>query len=157
MPLTSIENVQFREATAADAPAMALSHVYDPSADAADPRMAAYLDGQHPPQQALLPRVAYLALVNDQVIGYTAGHRTTRHGCAGEVQYLFVSAAFRRRGVATELIRLLAQWFRTERVQKVCVALAGDSPADYRPFYESMGASPLRRFWYGWEDVGTLL
>src|SRR5262245_37066314 len=156
MPVT-IENVQFREATAADAPAIALSHLSDPKAGAADPRMAAYLDCQHHPQQALMPRVAYLALVNDQVIGYIAGHRTTRHGCAGEIQYLFVSAAFRRHGIASELIRLLAQWFRTERVQKVCVALAGDSPAEFRPFYESIGASPLRRFWYGWEDIGTLL
>jgi len=156
MPLTSIENLQFREATAADAPAMALTHRSDPSANP-DPRMAAYLDGQHHSQQPLRQRVAYLALAKDEVIGYIAGHRTTRHGCAGEVQYLFVSPAFRRRGVAIRLIRLLAQWFRMQRVQKVCVAIAGDGPVEFRPFYESLGAAPMRRFWYGWEDIGTLL
>ncbi|MGH9347263.1 MAG: GNAT family N-acetyltransferase [Vicinamibacterales bacterium] len=59
--------------------------------------MEAYFNGQHHPQQALLPRTGYVALNGDQVIGYIAGHRTNRHGCAAEVQYLFVAPAYRRR------------------------------------------------------------
>ena len=43
--------------------------------------MAAYFNGQHHPQQALLPRVGYVALAGDAVIGYIAGNRTTRHAC----------------------------------------------------------------------------
>jgi GNAT superfamily N-acetyltransferase len=45
-------------------------------------------------------------LAGDAVVGYIAGHRTTRHHCAGEVQYLFVAPAYRRRGVATALLGL---------------------------------------------------
>jgi len=58
--------------------------------------MEAYFNGQHHPQQALLPRAGYVALDGDQVIGYIAGHRTNRHGCQGEVQYLFVERRLQR-------------------------------------------------------------
>lgn len=117
--------------------------------------MAAYFDGKHHPQQALPPRIGYVALVRDGVIGYIAGHLTTRHGCAGEVQYLFVSPDFRRRGVATALLRLLADWFGSGCAQKVCVCVDADSPAA-KPFYESAGASPFMRLWYGWDDISVL-
>ena len=41
----------------------------DPAAGPADTRMAAYFKGQHHPQQALLPRVGYVALADDGVVG----------------------------------------------------------------------------------------
>jgi hypothetical protein len=55
------------------------------SLDPADPRMAAYLDGDHHPQQALGPRVAFVAIVSEKTVGYIAGHLTTRQGCGGEL------------------------------------------------------------------------
>src|SRR5690242_10762779 len=101
-----IEAIQFRQATSADVPAMALCRRNDPTdGGASDPRIAAYLDGQHHPQQASLPRAGYLALKDSAVVGYIAGHLTTRHGCSGELQYLFVAPAYRRQGVATALLR----------------------------------------------------
>jgi hypothetical protein len=39
-----------------------------------DPRMAAYLAGQHHPQKALSPRSAFIALAGSRVVGYIAGH-----------------------------------------------------------------------------------
>lgn len=148
--MTSITGIQFREATTADVPAMELC-------GAADPRMAAYFERRHHPHQALLPRVGYVALSNDAVIGYIAGHRTTRNGCAGEVQYLFVAPAYRRQGVATALLRLLAKWFQAHAAPRVCVAIAADSPVEAQPFYESLGASSLKRNWYGWDDIADVL
>jgi len=152
--MNSIENLQLREATATDAVAMSRCHLNDPVNPVADSRMAAYFDCQHHPQQALRARVGYVALVNDKVVGYIAGHLTTRHGCAGEVQYLFVSPDYRRRGIATALFRRLAKWFQAQAARHVCVALAGDSPKEAQPFYESVGASPFKRYWYAWEDIG---
>jgi len=153
--MTSIAGIEFREATTDDVPAMARCRLADPTDSVADPRMAAYFDRRHHPQQALLPRVGYIALANDNVIGYIAGHRTTRHGCAGEVQYLFVAPPHRRQGIGTALVRLLAKWFQAQAAQRVCVAVADDSPVEAQPFFESVGASPLKRNWYGWEDIGV--
>jgi pyrimidine deaminase RibD-like protein/GNAT superfamily N-acetyltransferase len=150
------EPVRFQEATTTDVPAMALCHTADPTAGA-DPRMAGYFDRKHHPQQALLPRVGYLALAGPDIIGYIAGHRTTRHGCAGEVQYLFVAPTYRRKGVATALLRLLAQWFVDQEAHRVCVGVASDSPPAAQPFYESVGAAPFKRFWYAWEDIAIAL
>lgn len=61
-PRAATARLQFREATTADVPAMALCRLTDPAAGPADPRMAAYFDGQHHPQQALPARVGYVAL-----------------------------------------------------------------------------------------------
>jgi len=148
-------DIAFRLATSADVAAMAACRLTDPAAGQADSRMAAYFDGHHHPQQALLPRVGYVALAGDRVIGYIAGHLTTRHGCAGEVQYLFVAPEYRRQGLATALLRLLADWFSGTGAQKVCVCVDADSPAA-RPFYERAGASPLRPFWYAWPDISII-
>ena len=153
--MTSSDDIRFRIATGADVPAMAACRLSDSAAGPADPRMAAYFDGTHHPQQALPPRVGYVALVREGIIGYIAGHLTTRHDYAGEVQYLFVAPEFRRRGVATALLRLLADWFGSAGAQKVCVCVDARSPAA-KPFYESASAFPFRRFWYGWDDVSVL-
>jgi GNAT superfamily N-acetyltransferase len=147
-------DIQFRIATSADVPAMAACRSSDPALGPADPRMAAYFDGRHHPQQALPPRVGYVALEYGAVIGYIAGHLTTRHGCAAEVQYLFVAPDFRRHGIATALLRLLTNWFGSAAARKVCVCVDPDSRAA-KPFYESTGASPFRRLWYRWDDISV--
>ncbi len=117
--------------------------------------MTAYFDGQHHPHQALAPRVGYVAVAEGEVVGYVAAHLTTRHGCQGEVQYLFVAPAFRRRGIARELIRLVAAWFSKEGAVKVCVCVDADSPAA-EPFYAALGAKPIRRFWVAWENISIV-
>ena len=121
-------DIVFRRATSADVPAMVRCRLNDAATGPADPRMAAYLDGEHQPQQALPPRAGYVALRGEQVVAYIAGHRTNRHGCQGELQYLYVAPGDRRRGLGTGLLRLLAEWFREQGVQKVCVGIANDSP-----------------------------
>ena len=131
---------------------MAACRATDLENGAADPRMAAYLDGQHHPHKALLPRVAYVALIEDRVIGYIGGHRTERFGYDGEVQYLYVVPEHRRSGVATGLLRMLTEWFRKKGIERVCVNVNVESPGA-GPFYSSRGAGPLNRHWYAWENI----
>jgi GNAT superfamily N-acetyltransferase len=120
--MTSILGVRFRKASSADVPAMVRCRGTDPTDNGkADPRMAAYLDGQHNPQEALPARVGYIALYDDTIIGYVAGHQTKRNGCSGELQYLFVAPTYRRRGIGTALLRLLAEWFHEQGAQRLCV------------------------------------
>jgi GNAT superfamily N-acetyltransferase len=152
--MRQFDDLGFRRATDADVPAMAACRSTDPSVHPADTRMAAYFRGEHHPQQALSDRVGFVALAGDAVVGYIAGHRTTRHGCDGEVQYLFVATAYRRRGVATSLLGLLAAWFERQSAHKVCVCIDRDSPAA-QPFYDSVGAVPIKRLWRVWDNIAV--
>lgn len=152
-----VPDVGFRRATSSDVPAMARCRLDDAASSPADPRMAAYFTGQHHPQQALIARAGFVALAGGDVIGYIAGHRTTRHGRDGEVQYLFVAPTYRRRRIGTTLLRLLAEWFQEQGAQRVCVGVADDSPPECKPFVESLGAAPLRKYWHAWEDISVVL
>jgi len=118
--------------------------------------MAAYLEGRHHPQQSLASRTAFIALDDEEVVGYVAGHATTRYGCEGEVQYLYVAPARRRRGVARRLVESIAEWFTSRDIHRVCVNADLDS-AGAVPFYVALGASPLNSHWYVWDDIGRVL
>jgi hypothetical protein len=54
------------------------------------------------------------------------------------------------------LLRLLAGWFQEQGASKVCVNVNIDSPAA-QPFYASLAAFPLNKYWYIWEDIGVIL
>lgn len=153
--MSSRQQFAYREATSADVFAMAGCLQSDVDAGPADPRMAAYLDGQHHPQHALASRTAYVALVNNVIIGYVAGHCTRRFGCEGEAQYLYVAATHRRNGVATALLGQLAAWFLAQGARRICVNVDVDSP-QAAPFYRENGATPLTVHWYIWPDIGMV-
>ena len=184
----------YQEATSADVPAMARCRAADPDAGPADERMAGYLDGVHHPRQALPPRTAFIAVSRGEVVGYIAGHATTRllppsgseskgseskgseskgseskgsesrdsgtadsdpNVCEGEVQYLYVAPGARRRGVASQLLRLLGKWFDDRGIRRVCVNADVDSPGA-TPFYVATRARFVNRHWYIWDDIRTL-
>ncbi|MGH7650664.1 MAG: GNAT family N-acetyltransferase [Gemmatimonadaceae bacterium] len=149
-------DVKYREATTADVPGMERCRAADAESGPADARMSAYLEGRHHPQHALAPRTAFVALAGDDVVGYIAGHATTRYGCNGEIQYLYVSPSYRRRGVARDLLRSVARWFHTQGIRRVCVNADIDS-AGAVPFYAAEGARPLNKHWYIWGDIGLVL
>ena len=85
-------------------------------------RIGGYLDGTHHPQQALMPRVSYVALAEGAVTGFVAGHLTRRYGCDGELEWINVIPEHRGAGVAAELLRLLAAWFAGQSAAKICVS-----------------------------------
>lgn len=145
-------SARYHEATSADVPAMARCRAADADAGPADERMARYLEGQHHPQQALAPRTAFIALSSEEVVGYIAGHATTRYDCEGEVQYLYVAPGARRRGIAAQLLRILAGWFDQRGIRRVCVNADVDSPGA-TSFYVATRARPLNKHWYVWDDI----
>jgi len=110
------------------------------------------LEGEIHPQKALKPRVTYVAIEDGLVVGFIAGHLTQRHKCEGELEWINVVAEKRGSGIASELLRRLAEWFVEEKALKICVDV---QPANTvaRRFYREHGAEDLKPHWMVWNDV----
>lgn len=117
-------------------------------------RIENYSQGLINPQQALPPRIIYLAVCNDQVVGFIAGHLTRRFNCEGELQWIDTIAEFRNRGIASHLIKLLAAWFIRNKAYKICVD-PGNQIA--RSLYSKNGATDLNDHWMFWNDIRMIV
>jgi GNAT superfamily N-acetyltransferase len=114
-------------------------------------RMVAYFDGELNPQKALAPRTIYLAEEGDVLLGYIAGHLTTRLACQGELEWLYVTPERRRSAVASGLMPSLASWFQQQKAPRVCVNVAQwNAPAIN--FYAIHGAEQMKPGWMVWSD-----
>jgi GNAT superfamily N-acetyltransferase len=147
----------YRQADKSDVPAMArLRATRQGTEENWRMRISSYMDCEHHPQHALMPRVIYVALEGDSVVGFIAGHLTRRYACDGELEWIDVVAAHRRSGVASELLRLLAAWFSGQNARRICVNV---DPANIvaRRFYARHGAEPLNPHWLVWNDISIVL
>jgi len=119
-------------------------------------RISRYLDRELHPQQALLPRVIYVALEGDSLVGFIAGHLTRRYACDGELEWINVIRERRGSVVASELLRLLAAWFAKQKASRICVDV---DPANStaRRFYMRHGADNLNEHWLVWNDIKVVL
>ena len=146
-----------RRAAAADAPAMArIREAEWETAEYWHARIVAYLDGTRNPRNSLPSREAFVATVDDEVIGFVAGHLTNRYGCTGEIEWLNVARTHRRRGIGSALLRAMAGWLIDASATTVCVDV---DPANHaaRRLYASSGARELDPHWLVWDDIGTVL
>jgi len=115
--------------------------------------MARYLAGEHHPHHARARRIIYVAEEEGQMIGFIVGHLTSRFGCDGEMQWLYVVPERRGSGTAVRLLDSLATWFVVEDARRVCVNVEPEN-GRARRFYERQGACPLNDYWLVWPDVG---
>jgi GNAT superfamily N-acetyltransferase len=114
-------------------------------------RIGAYLRGEHSPQQALPARAAFVALHGTQLVGFVAGHRTSRLACDGELQWINVVEERRGHGIAGQLMARIGAWFVEQDAHRVCVNVeAGNTSA--RRLYGRCGARALNDHWMLWED-----
>ena len=118
-------------------------------------RIQRYMRGEHDPQKALKPRMLYVALQNSAVVGFIAGHLTRRYECDGELQWINVMEVERNTGIATALLRLLAQWFVSQHAFKICVDVDPENIVA-RNFYIRHGATELNRHWLVWNDIRSI-
>ncbi len=117
-------------------------------------RISGYMNGTLHPQQALLPRIIYIACEGNSINGFIAGHLTRRFNCEGELQWINVIPAYRGKGIAEELLYLLARWFGEQKVKRICVDAGGDIA---RRFYLRHGANELNHHWLIWDDISLVL
>lgn len=151
-----MSSVIVRQATAHDVAAMArLREASAWSGGASEATMRRYLAGEHHPQQALAPRVAFVAESAGALVGYVAGHLTERFRCAAELQWLLVHPVHRGGDVAARLVRALARWFEVHGAARVCVNVAAENERARR-FYRRMGAIDLSQHWMEWRDIAVV-
>lgn len=151
------EEVLYRPATLRDVFAMAaLRSEHWGHAPDWEHRLASYLSGEHHPRHALLPRVIIVAEQDNEVIGFIAGHLTRRYHCDGELQWINVSAAQRRQGIASEMLRELADWFAAYNAHRICVD-AQPRNTEARAFYARHGAQPLNDHWMVFPSIDDTL
>jgi ribosomal protein S18 acetylase RimI-like enzyme len=146
--------VMIRPAEVSDVPAMAAIRAQEWETQAYwETRIGNYLRGEIDAQQALQGQaVVFVAVREGAVIGFIAGHRTRRHGCQGELEWIDVVAAHRRQGIAGQLIVTLASWFVEQKALRICIDVKPTNTAA-RALYAKFGARPLNPHWMVWEDV----
>jgi GNAT superfamily N-acetyltransferase len=114
--------VLYRQVDKSDIPAMARIRAAEwGEEDYCTIRISQYLDCELHPRHALMPRVIYVALQGDSLVGFIAGHLTRRYACNGELQWINVIPARRRSGISSELLRRLGAWFTGQKASRVCV------------------------------------
>ena len=148
MPEITIE-----PATLNDLPAMCrLRAEYQGHAREWEPRITAYMIGQHNPQFALEPREVFVAVEDNEVVGLISGHLTTRFHCQGEIQWLNVQADRRGRRIADKLLDAQFAWFRGQDAQRICINVAPSNDAA-RKALTRRGAEPLGPQWLVFQDI----
>lgn len=86
-----------------------------------EPRIAAYIIGQLTPAFGLEPRAIFVAVDDNEVIGFIAGHLTRRFHCQGEIYWLNVQADRRGHRIADQLLAALFEWFAQHDARKLCI------------------------------------
>jgi ribosomal protein S18 acetylase RimI-like enzyme len=151
-----MSNLRYRQAEPSDIPEMArLRSSKRGTKDYWTFRITSYFEGEHNPQLALPPRVGFVAMEGDTMVGFIAGHLTRRYSCDGEVQWIHVAPEGRRSGIASELLHLLAKWFVEQNALKVCVDVDPSNTAGLQ-FYKRHGAADLHPHWLYWNDIRTV-
>ena|SRR5215831_14728510 len=148
-----MSGIHYRESVSTDIPAMAEIRAAEwGTIEYWMKRITGYINCELHPQQALMQRVMYVALENDAVIGFIAGHLTRRYECDGELEWINVMPEFRGNGVASELLQMLARWFVQQNATRICVDVDPDNPTA-RKFYRRHGAEDLNKHWLVWNDI----
>jgi ribosomal protein S18 acetylase RimI-like enzyme len=145
----------YRTATAADLSGMARLRAEQYGEDTLqhwEQRIAGYLRGEINPQQALAPRVIYVAMDGETVVGFIAGHLTRRFGSDGELEWINVGVGYRGLDIAGALLAQLAGWFVGQQAYYICVNCAPENDAAQK-FYRRHGAETLNEFWLVWKDI----
>ena len=149
--------LSIRPVAPADVPAMAAIRAEKwETQEYWETRIEAYLAGRLAARQALPGFAAFVAVLEGQVVAFAAGHRTARHGCQGELEWINVACERRGSGIAGKLLAAMAGWFVEQNALRVCVDVVPENTAA-RTLYAKYGAVDLKPNWMVWEDVRTAL
>ena len=124
----------------------------DPNSRAS--RWRTYFDGQSP-QTSKPQRVVFKAIYQDSIVGYLAGHLTTRYNMDAEIQSFYVLKMHQRNGIGSYLLSEFAGWVIANECKSLCVGIAANNK--YQAFYLKHGGKHLNEHWIYWNDVRPLI
>ncbi len=116
-------------------------------------RLKAYIRKEHHPRDAKDPRMIYIAIADEEIVGYIAGHLSEGLGLEGELQAIFILLEHQRRGLGTQLVITLAKWFKKWNAKEVCV----DRQEGSEGFYIKLGARFNDQGWLVWDNFLDVL
>jgi RimJ/RimL family protein N-acetyltransferase len=152
----NIHSVLFRTVEPHDVPALAAIRAEGwETQDYWKKRIRTYLDGTNNPQQALPERALFVAEEKGILVGFVAGHRTRRHGCDGELEWINITTAHRGHGLSLQLLLRMATWFVEQEAFRVCVNVRSENQPAVA-LYSRAGAQPLCPGWMVWADIRAL-
>lgn len=117
-------------------------------------RWAGYMTGEMSPLQARGDRVVLKACVDGEIVGFLAGHLTTRHDRDAEIQACHVRRQYQRFGIDERLLLRFIAWSQQHNAHSLCVELAQNNP--YRERFARYGGEPLGTQWICWDDTELL-
>ncbi|WP_295793661.1 GNAT family N-acetyltransferase [Mucilaginibacter sp.] len=116
-------------------------------------RWNTYFNGQSP-ASAKQQRVVYKAIIDGKIVGYIAGHLTTRYEKDAEIQSFYILKEYQRKGIGAKLLTEFLGWLQTQRATSLCVGI--DSTNPYQAFYLKQDAGYLNPHWMFWDDIEAL-
>jgi len=116
-------------------------------------RWQTYFNGQSP-ATSKPERVVFKAVIDNRIIGYIAGHLTTRYNKDAEIQSFYMLKDEQRKGGGSKLLKHFSDWLISHQAHSLCVGFEPENP--YRAFYLKHGGQYLNPHWIYWDDVELL-
>lgn len=88
------------------------------------------------------------------MVGFIAGHLTTRYGKEVEIQSFFVLPENQRTGLGGKLLLQFIGWASRHNVKSLCVGIAAKNK--YKAFYLKYGGRYINPHWIYWDDMQAL-
>ena len=118
-------------------------------------RWQTYFKGQSPPTSKPERLMLKAVTKDNKIIGYLAGHLTTRYNMDAEIQSLYVLKQEQKKDVGTKLLAEFIKWLMNLDAKILCVGIKPENK--YKAFYLKHGGQYINEHWIFWQDIGLLL
>ncbi|MCW3090437.1 MAG: family N-acetyltransferase [Ferruginibacter sp.] len=113
-------------------------------------RWQTYFKGESP-NGSKSGRLILKAEIGDKIVGFIAGHLTTRYEKDAEIQSFYVLKEYQRKRIGTDLFHTLTGWMMEQGVRSLCVGFALENK--YQAFYLKKGGRYLNPHWICWDNL----
>ena len=116
-------------------------------------RWQTYFAGQSP-ATSKPERIVFKVIDDGRIVGFIAGHLTTRFGKDAEIQNFYILKDHQRKGIGYALLIKLVEWLTANKADSLCVGIAEHNP--YQGFYLKYGGQYLNEHWIFWDDIKVI-